>query len=88
MTIERCLLSIRPAARNLSLLGLSFLAGPLLGSCATQSSGQVVPAAHAAATISHDVFFTFTDANDADVAGLIAACEGLREIPEIGRAHV
>lgn len=39
--------------------------------------------AASAASISHDVFFTFRDPATADVAGLVAACEALRTLPGV-----
>ena len=63
----------------------------LFASCASYGghSGHGDHAPHAAhdaalgASISHDVFFTFTNPSDENIAGLIAACERLRELPGV-----
>ncbi|QDV06156.1 Stress responsive A/B Barrel Domain protein [Planctomycetes bacterium Poly30] len=69
------------ASCGLALLSLG------LGACAA-SDEQVredvlIEAVVPAATISHDVFFTFREPTDASIDGLIAACEKLRILPGV-----
>lgn len=86
MTLISRLLPTRPAVAGFPAWGAPLicliLASPLV-SCAGSDSLRAGPAPLVQASISHDVFFTFTDPSDADVQGLIAACETLRRIPGV-----
>jgi hypothetical protein len=57
----------------------------LFASCASHSdhSPQAAQDVELRAGISHDVFFTFSEATEQDIAGLITACERLRELPGV-----
>lgn len=86
MTLISRLLLTRPAVMGFpgwrAPLICLFLASPLVSCAGTQPvRAGAEPVIQAA--ISHDVFFTFMDANEVDVQGLIAACERLREIPGV-----
>ncbi|MFT7075458.1 MAG: hypothetical protein ACJA0P_001463 [Planctomycetota bacterium] len=72
---------------NRIFLASSLVLSGLVGCASSTSDAQAEPmmsaSAAASATISHDVFFTFTEPTEAGIVGLIAACEKLSALPGV-----